>query len=686
VGVLGIPVCTIAAFLALMAFGRTINVISLAGVAFAIGMTVDNTIVVLESVMQFRKKGLSRYQAAVDGVKEVWPAVLASTATTVLVFAPILFIEQEAGQLYSDIAIAISGAIIASMLVAIFVIPVAMANLGKEQYTPGKSLQLGDGWMKLVGVFTASRTRARTLALGFLVVILGSAWALMPPAEYLPEGEEPKAFSSMFAPPEYNLSEMEKIGADLRDYFKDHLNTYSAAFEAGETTMPPLAYYSMSISIARIWFLSAPVDPENIHAMMDAITAKFRSYDNMRAFSSRGSIISSYDGGTRAVAVDLAGSDIKALYSAAEAVYEEAENVFDQPQINSNPSSLTLNQPLIEIRPRWQRLAELGISNREFGYAVAAISDGAYVDEFILDDDKVDIFMFSGAGNQQTIEALSAEPLSLPQGGLIPLNAVADLVESKNSDSVRRVDGRRTVTVYIIPPREVALETAEALVRHELLPQLWQEGRIAQGVNVSISGAANQLEATKTALSGNFLVAIVLCYLLLVAIFTHWRYPAFILATVPLGMAGGLLGLIAVNGVNTALTAFGMGGAHQPFDMITMLGFLILLGTVVNNPILIVDQTRRFLDQGLQVQNAVREAVQKRLKPILMSTATTIFGLAPLVLIPGEGTELYRGVGVIVMCGIFVSTFLSLTFLPALLMALLGPANQPDTQAGAHSS
>jgi multidrug efflux pump subunit AcrB len=678
VGVLGIPVCTIAAFLALMAFGRTINVISLAGVAFAIGMTVDNTIVVLESIMQFRKKGLSRYRAAVEGVKEVWPAVLASTATTVLVFAPILFIEQEAGQLYSDIAIAISGAIIASMLVAIFVIPVAMANLGKEQYTPGKSLQLGEGWMRLVGLFTASKKRARVLALGFLVVILGTAWALMPPAEYLPEGEEPKAFSSMFAPPDYNLSEMEKIGADLRDYFKDHLNADPAAFESGQTPMPPLAYYSMSISIGRIWFLSAPVDPDNIHAMMDAITTKFRSYENMRAFSSRGSIISSNDGGTRAVAVDLAGSDINDLYSAAEAVYEEAENVFDQPQINSDPSSLTLSQPLIEIRPRWQRLAELGISNREFGYAVAAISDGAYVDEFILNDDKVDIFMFSGAGNQQTIDALSAEPLSLPQGGLIPLNAVADLVESKNSDSVRRVDGRRTVTVYIIPPREVALETAEALVRHELLPKLWQDGRIAQGVNVSISGAADQLEATKAALSGNFLVAIVLCYLLLVAIFTHWRYPLFILATVPLGMAGGLLGLIAVNGVNSALGAFGMGGAHQPFDMITMLGFLILLGTVVNNPILIVDQTRRFLDQGKLVQDAVRQAVQKRLKPILMSTATTIFGLAPLVLIPGEGTELYRGVGVIVMCGIFVSTFLSLTFLPALLMGLL--KNQDQTR------
>jgi multidrug efflux pump subunit AcrB len=248
---------------------------------------------------------------------------------------------------------------------------------------------------------------------------------------------------------------------------------------------------------------------------------------------------------------------------------------------------------------------------------------------------------------------------------------MADLVESKNSDTLRRVDGNRTVTVYIIPPRTVALETAEAIVRNDLLPALWQRGSIAQGINVSISGAADQLEATKASLTNNFVVAVVLCFLLLVAIFSHWRYPLFILATVPLGMAGGLLGLVLVNIVNSGLASIGLGGAYQPFDMITMLGFLILLGTVVNNPILIVDQTRRFLDQGKTVKDAIRSAVSKRLTPILMSTATTIFGLAPLVLIPGEGTELYRGVGIIVLCGIFVSTFLSLTFLPSLLMGLL---------------
>ncbi len=419
--------------------------------------------------------------------------------------------------------------------------------------------------------------------------------------------------------------------------------------------------------------MSALVEPKYIGEMMDAITEKFRSYPNMRAFSSRGSIISSNDGGTRAAAVDLAGNNISDLYAAADAVYQEAENQFENPQLNSNPGSLVLEQPLIEIRPRWQRLSEMGMNNRDFGYAVAAISDGAFIDEFILNDDKIDMFMFSVAGNKQTINQLGATPIVTQQGSILPLSALAELVESKNSDTVRRVDGNRPVTVYIIPPRNVALETAEKIVRENLLPTLYQQGKIAQGISISISGAADQLEATKASLSSNFIVAVALCYLLLVAIFTHWRYPLFILATVPLGMAGGLLGLIAVNGLNTGLSTLGLGGNIQPFDTITMLGFLILLGTVVNNPILIVDQTRRFIDQGFEPKQAIQQAVEKRLKPILMSTSTTIFGQAPLVLIPGEGTELYRGVGIIVMCGIFVSTVLSLSFLPALLRALLKP-------------
>ena len=670
VGVLSIPICTIAAFLGLLAFGRTVNVISLAGVAFAIGMTVDNTIVVLESIEQSRRRGLSLFDAALTGVREVWPAVLASSLTTVLVFAPILFVEEEAGQLYSDIAIAISAAILASLLVAITVVPSASARMGFGGKDRGGQTSALQQWiLDRIGWLIGAASRRTITMLLALALTLGLAGWLMPAAEYLPEGEEPKAFSMMIAPPGYNLKEMEIIGAELRGKIEPSLGADPAAYDDGSLLIPALKYASMSVSAERIWFLSDPVREDDIIAMMDSLTSLFRQYPGMRAFSSRGSIISSNDGGTRAVNLDISGPDLAQLYATGETAYRRAEAMFENPQIQSDPSSLSLDQPLVEVRPKWDRLAEFGVNADEFGYAVAALSDGAFVDEFILDDNKVDIFLLSNAGQDRQLEHMSDLPVMTPLAGVMPLGALATLHETVDSAQLRRVDGHRTVTLRIIPPRSVALETAVARVENELIPQMRADGEIGNGVSVSISGAADQLQATRQALTDNFAVALVLIYLLLVAIFNHWGYPLVILTTIPLGLAGGLVGLIALNAV----------GVSQPFDMITMLGFLILLGTVVNNPILIVDQTRQNMRLGDQsVQQAVMSAVSMRLRPILMSTFTTIFGLAPLVLIPGAGTELYRGVGVVVLAGIFCSTIITLTFLPCFLMWVLRWRGEAD--------
>jgi multidrug efflux pump subunit AcrB len=270
--------------------------------------------------------------------------------------------------------------------------------------------------------------------------------------------------------------------------------------------------------------------------------------------------------------------------------------------------------------------------------------------------------VYGSAGSAQDVDALRRLPLATPSGAVLPLESLAELRDTVDTDAIRRVDGRRTVTLSIVPPRSVALETAVARVQEELLPALRAEGLVPQEMTAEVSGAADQLEATRRSLGANFAIATVLSYLLLVAIFTHWGWPLMILTTVPLGLAGGVLGLALLNGV----------GVRLPFDMITMLGFLILLGTVVNNPILVVDRTRELLRTGdLPVVEAVRQAVASRLRPILMTTLTTVFGLAPLVLIPGAGTELYRGLGVVVLSGLVCSTVVTLTFLPAALVELL---------------
>ena len=197
-------------------------------------------------------------------------------------------------------------------------------------------------------------------------------------------------------------------------------------------------------------------------------------------------------------------------------------------------------------------------------------------------------------------------------------------------------------------------------------------GDLPRNVNVEISGASDQLDATKAALAANYPVALIIVFLLLVAIFRHWGYPLLIMTTIPLGIAGGIVGLALMNLVGSIGEAIGLGGVRQPFDMISMLGFLILMGTVVNNPILIVDRAlRNVRDEGMEALAGVKEAVAVRLRPIAMSTLTTLVGLSPLVFIPGAGTELYRGVGVIVLFGILGATLVSLTMLPALTVSFL---------------
>lgn len=677
-GVIAIPICTIAAFVGLLLAGRTLNVISMAGVAFAIGMTVDNTIVVLESIDQARRRGLERFEAAVEGVQRVWKAVLASTLTTILVFAPILLIEEEAGQLYSDIAIAISASIFASMLVAVTVVPALGARLAtadRDAEVPGAAFF--DRWAARISSLTAAPARRTAILAGTVVAAGLVLWLLTPPAEYLPEGEEPKTFSQLIAPAGYNLTEMEGIAREISDGLLPHLDEPPEMFSDGDTDMPALAYFNLSVNPQGLRIITEPKEPSDIDAVMDALDARFQAYPGMRAFSSRGSIISSNDGGTRSINVDISGVDLDELYAVAGVAYERAQGLFDGARINSDPTSLSLDQPLVELEPRWDRLAETGLDADSFGFSVAALSDGAYVDELILGDDKVDVYLFSSAGSEQRLERLRDLPVATPSGAVLPVSALADFNETANTDSIRRLDGRRTVTLNIVPPREVALETGVATVTRDLLEAMAADGELPPDVSMEISGASDQLTATREAVAGNFAIALLLSYLLLVAIFRHWGRPLYVMATVPLGIAGGIFGLALLNGVGGVLGMLGLGGISQPFDMITLLGFLVLLGTVVNNPILVVSEAfARIEEDGVDAVQAVADAVRIRLRPILMSTCTTIFGLAPLVLIPGAGTELYRGLGVIVLAGLACSTVVTLTFLPCLLVTTLGLRGQ----------
>ena len=477
-GAIGIPICTIAAFLGLLLTGRTINVISLAGIAFAIGMTLDNSIVVLENIYRHMGEGKRRAQAALDGVREVWPAVLASTLTTMFVFLPLIFIKEEAGQLYSDIAVAISASIFMSMLVAITVIPAACSRFLQpatvnSSVTGNLLLRLGTTYRDVVMQFLSwlmdGLLRRLLMVAGILVVVIFIILTLTPRAEYLPEGEEQKIFTFIFAPPGYNIAEMHGIFKNLDNYLVPFIGNDPDKFVNGETEVPGLNYTMGYVNANSIIYIPEATSRHQVEALKDVITTKIKEIPGVIAFATRGSIFSSNTGGSRSINLELSGTDLVALFDAGFKAFIKSRQIFENPQVRPQPSSLSLGQPLLEIRPDWERAAELAIDTDDLGYTIWAYSDGAYVDEFFLGDDKIDMFLYSTQGAIERPQDIDKLMLYSAEGGIIPLSSIATVQETVNTEIIRRVDGARTITLGIIPPRDIPLETGVEIVKRELI-------------------------------------------------------------------------------------------------------------------------------------------------------------------------------------------------------------------------
>jgi HAE1 family hydrophobic/amphiphilic exporter-1 len=233
---------------------------------------------------------------------------------------------------------------------------------------------------------------------------------------------------------------------------------------------------------------------------------------------------------------------------------------------------------------------------------------------------------------------------------------VANLDETISPVTIRRVERRRAITIQVSPPDDVAVEEALDRIKADILAPMVAEGAIPEGVQIELAGLADQLGDAQSRLAQALGLAVLICFLLLAALLDDFVSPLVIMITVPMASAGGLL---ALKVVNVTLSP-------QPLDMLTAMGFIILVGTVVNNAILIVDGALERLRAGAAIDDAVSEAVTSRVRPILMTTATSLAGLLPLVLAPGSGSELYRGVGAVVLGGLALSTLVSLFAVPAL--------------------
>jgi HAE1 family hydrophobic/amphiphilic exporter-1 len=221
---------------------------------------------------------------------------------------------------------------------------------------------------------------------------------------------------------------------------------------------------------------------------------------------------------------------------------------------------------------------------------------------------------------------------------------------------------QRTITIQVQPSDQMPLQTAMETIEGQILDPMRAAGRLGGLYRVGLSGSADKLSQTGRALQWNFLLALAITYLLMASLFESFLYPFIIMFSVPLGAVGGFMGLALVNKFL----------GYQPMDVLTMLGFIILIGTVVNNAILIVHQSLNHMrGEGMEADHAIREATGNRIRPIFMTVLTSVFGMLPLVLFPGAGSELYRGLGSVVVGGLVISTLFTLFLIPALFSLTL---------------
>jgi len=693
---LAIPISIMGTFIALWLLDRNLNVISLAGMTFAAGMLVDNSIVVLENIYRHRETGKSLIQAAYDGTSEVWGAVLASTLTTIAVFIPIVFIEQQSGQLFRDIAIAISAGVGLSLLVSITVIPSLAARIltirkrepevndnqkvvdaefdepvfSTDEMAP-RSHRLADRMSAVVSNICANKTRRLITILGIIGLSCGLAWMLVPQAEYLPTGNRNLVIGILLPPPGYNMETFVKMGHTIETVLRPYWAAKPGSSEEAQLDGPSIRNF-FYVARGRMVFMGARTNEDGrakeLIPLMRRATADLPgviSIITQRSLFQRGL------GEGRNIDMEITGPDLNALVGLGGKIFQQVKGLIPDAQVRPKPS-LDLGTPELHVKLRRDRAADLQLTNQELGFTINALVDGAKASDYKYEGDEIDLTVRGEDRYATRTQDIEKIPIHTPGGRMTTVGAIANVKLIPGPEQINHIERERAIVIQVIPPSEMPIEAAMALLQRQIITPLKEEGSLGQLYNIRLSGTADDLTQTYDALKWNLLLALLITYLLIAALFESFLYPLVIITSVPLAAAGGLLGLALVNQFV----------AYQPMDVLTMLGFIILLGVVVNNAILVVHQALNFLDPKRREGNdpssststwstddpiqAIAESVRTRFRPIMMSMLTTTFGLFPLVVSSGAGSELYRGIGSIVLGGLVTSTIFTLILVPAL--------------------
>ncbi len=656
-----IPVCLVSAFIALAAFGFTVNLITLLALVLSIGLVVDDAIVVLENIHRRIEEGEPPLVAAYNGSRQVAFAVIATTAVLVAVFTPIMFLTDNIGVIFGELAVTIAAAVVFSSVLALSLTPVMCAKLlrptAKENrlalWVERGFARLRRGYERALGILIRHRWAAVVVAAG----TLGAAYFLLDvvPEEYAPQEDQGSFMARVTGAEGMGIERMK------REALKLEMPAMQMVQEGiAEVVVLAVPGWGGSTSNSGVILVTLKPWQERDISTRDAAaraTAAWQTVPGVRAFAFVRSGLSR-GGGGQPVQFVLGGPDYDTLAEWRDQIMERAREF---PGLVRLDSDLKETQPQAIVRIDKNRAAELGVSVQNIGRTLSAMMSEQRITTYVKDGEEYDVILQAKEDQRTSAEDLqNLYVRSERSGELVPLANLIRVDERAGPGTLNRYNRLRSVTLSanLAPGAALgdALDFLERVVR-ESFPD---------GAQIDYRGESLEYKEASGGLAFTFALALLVVYLVLAAQFESFVHPLVILVTVPLAVTGALLGLYLTG---------------STMNIYSQIGVVMLIGIAAKNGVLIVEFINQLRDAGRSFEDAVVEASGIRLRPVVMTTLATVMGSIPLILATGAGSESRTVLGIVVFSGVSVATLLTLFVVPSLYALLARRTGSPKAVA-----
>ncbi|HOW23522.1 MAG TPA: efflux RND transporter permease subunit [Sedimentibacter sp.] len=640
---ISIPFSIITTFVMLFFAGITLNMMTLGAFALAVGMLVDNSIVVLENIYRNRSLGLDRITASVDGTNEVAMAVTASTLTTIAVFLPIVFTGGLAAILFKEFALTITIALLSSLVIALTLVPmlssklISVRNLESEEEQEKKHGPIVVFYKKILGY--SLRHRFLTIVLSIALFVVSVLMVYTVGAEFFPATDEGMINISADLPAGSEIEDIDALLEEIKEAISGIPEIETVFSSAGGGQMYGLG----SSSSGSVVVLLKSLDERDRSAkeISDEIRSLTRDIPGAEISVSESSTMM-MGMTTGAISITIKGDDMDTLKTIGDDFKRIIERVEGTREVTTSYED---GIPQVQIITDRAIASQYGLTTAQIGSSIANALSGSKVTTYKINGDEIDVVLKADNVYGESISYLEMLPIQTPMGSTVPLTEVADIKVEKGPISIQRENQVRVLTVSgSVVGRDIQSASNE-------IEELLKDYEMPLGYSYVFGGEIEQIEETFRDLFLVMLLAIALVYMIIAAQFESLIQPLSIMFSVPLALSGGFIALF-VTGL--------------PLNVIGIIGLIILVGIVVNNAIVLVDYINKRRRRGEDRNLAIMKAGPIRIRPIMMTALTTILGLVPMSLGLGEGAELSQSMGVVVIGGLSLSTVLTLVIVPVM--------------------